>query len=737
MSTGTLVWSSPPVVTAVAVVLGLLTLGLAWRRGGGERRVLELALLVPAIGAAVVAAAGPLWVVEGKRLEQPRLVVLVDDSRSMGVLEGGAPRSDQVAAALDALGGDALVERFTFSSVLRAGSELDFEEPDTDLGAALQAVRERFTGERLAGVVVITDGIDRGALGRRLRDEDTVAAPGLPGPLTLYQVGAVEDVRDLSLAALQTGDFAFVRTPFTVQVEVEGAGFGGRKVPVTLTRDGALVSRKEVTLDEAGLGQVTFSVVPTRPGRFSYEASVPVFDGDAVPGNNAMAVVVRVVRDRLRILQVCGAPSFDQKFLRLFLKQDPAVDLVSFFILRTNEDLHGPQDYDHRELSLIEFPYERLFSDDLWTFDLVVFQNFDYRPYFHYRSDELLGNLADYVQRGNALVMIGGDRSFDLGDYDGTPLSAVLPVTLGVSGEPVDLGAFKPKLSTQGVHHPITRLVGDPGENEALWARLSPLDGLNLNTGLAPGSAALLTHPDQRTPAGSPLPVLAVREAGRGRTMALMGDSSWRWNMTEAAQGHGNQAYLRFWKNAIRWLVRDPAGEPVQVEAGRENALPGETLRLVARVRDVGFDPVADARVSLTVAGPQETQVTELVTDGNGEVVLEFLARDHGAHQVTAQATTASGAGLGTGTTVFAVTSRDPELEHVVPNQSLLAALALAADGEHHLPGAYGPPKVDPDAGRWVKERTEEPLWAVAWLPLIVGVLGSLSWWVRRRSGGR
>ena len=505
MSAGTLVWTAPDAVIVGAVVLGVLTLALAVRGRGGQRRGLELALLLPALVAAVVAAAGPVWVVEGKRLEQPRLVVLVDDSRSMGVLEGGRPRSDQVGAALDALGEDHLIERFTFSSVLRAGAEPGFKDPDTDLGAALQAVRERFTGEKLAGVVVITDGIDRGALGRRLEDEATVAAPGLPGPLTLYQVGAVEDVRDLSLAALSTGDFAFVRTPFTVTVDVEGPGFGGRTVPVTLTRDGALVARKDVALDEAGKGQVTFSVTPVKPGRFSYEASVPVFDGDAVPGNNTMAVVVRVVRDRLRILQVCGAPSFDQKFLRLFLKQDPSVDLVSFFILRTNEDLHGPQDYDHRELSLIEFPYERLFSDDLWTFDLVVFQNFDYRPYFHYRSDELLGNLAEYVKKGNALVMIGGDRSFDLGDYAGTPLADVLPVKLGVSGDPVDLGAFKPELSTQGIHHPITRLVGDPTENEALWARLSPLDGLNLNTGLASGSAALLNHPDQRTPAGASL----------------------------------------------------------------------------------------------------------------------------------------------------------------------------------------------------------------------------------------
>ena len=63
---------------------------------------------------------------------------------------------------------------------------------------------------------------------------------------------------------------------------------------------------------------------------------------------------------------------------------DPSVDLVSFFILRTNADLDT--DYQDNELSLIEFPTDKLFNEELWRFDLVVFQNFDYEPYFGYRA---------------------------------------------------------------------------------------------------------------------------------------------------------------------------------------------------------------------------------------------------------------------------------------------------------------------------------------------------------------
>ena len=33
-----------------------------------------------------------------------------------------------------------------------------------------------------------------------------------------------------------------------------------------------------------------------------------------------------------------------------------------------------------------------------------------------------------------ALIMLGGDRSFDLGEYNNAPIADILPVQLGVAG---------------------------------------------------------------------------------------------------------------------------------------------------------------------------------------------------------------------------------------------------------------------------------------------------------------
>ena len=127
-----------------------------------------------------------------------------------------------------------------------------------------------------------------------------------------------------------------------------------------------------------------------------------------------------------------------------------------------------------------------------------------------------------------------------------------------MQGKP-DLGAFRPVLTPEGERHPVTRLVADPAENRAWWSRMREMDGTNVVRGVKNRAAVLLAHPTLTDIAGAPLPVLAAWESEKGRAMALTVDASWRWSLSEAAEGRGNQAYLRFWKNSLRWLMQDAA----------------------------------------------------------------------------------------------------------------------------------------------------------------------------------
>ena len=176
--------------------------------------------------------------------------------------------------------------------------------------------------------------------------------------------------------------------------------------------------------------------------------------GEALSTNNKQVFTLKVIRDRVRVLHVCGRPSWDQRFLRSMLRLDPNVDLVSFFILRTETD---DQPWNAREeMSLIPFPDREIFDEQLKSFDLLIFQNFNSAP--SYQVEPYLPGLRDYVQSGGALAMVGGDLSFASGGYAQTALQRRAAGRAG--GHPAHgrraspRDSFKPKLTPAGPQPP-------------------------------------------------------------------------------------------------------------------------------------------------------------------------------------------------------------------------------------------------------------------------------------------
>ncbi|MCZ7678922.1 MAG: hypothetical protein M5U28_09280 [Sandaracinaceae bacterium] len=218
-------------------------------------------------------------------------------------------------------------------------------------------------------MVVVSDGADRSGL-----DPARFARAGV----RVHAVAVGEDdLRDDAIAEVQADPIGFLRRPARVRVVVRSLGGPGGPIPVTLRR-GEQVEREVVAEVPAnGEAEVEIPFTPTRLGREVYRVTIPRVPGDAVPENDERAFLVRVTRDKLRVLLVAGQPSWDERFLRTFLKRDPATDLISFFILRNTSDLTMA---DQDELALIPFPTDELFNEHLGSFDLVIFQNFEYGP---------------------------------------------------------------------------------------------------------------------------------------------------------------------------------------------------------------------------------------------------------------------------------------------------------------------------------------------------------------------
>lgn len=735
-------WGLPALVAATIVVLAAAAL-VVWSYRGARRPWLLVSTRV--LGALLVIGfiTEPALQMRVVRKIKNRLAVVIDRSRSMTLAtESGASRYQAVQALLER--DRAGLERLSNAHVL---DWFDLDGPVTastlkapptgessDLVKALETARNAGGGKPTAGVVLISDGADNAGLEGAPRGKlapQAVARLGRLGvPVNTISAGG-EGFKDIAIADVRADEFAFVHNTFDVEITLESVGFAGVTLPVTLKRDGEVVTTQSVALDKDGAAKVNIKSKPDKIGEFVYSVSLPVLSGEAIAENNERSFVVAVIRDKIRVLQVAGRPSWDERFLRQLLKENPNVDLISFFILRTPTDSTAAPE---SELSLIPFPVEKLFTTELKSFDVVIFQDFDYRPY---PMVQYLGNIRDAVRSaGLGFVMIGGDESFGGGGYASTEIADILPLRLDAAGM-ID-GTVKPQLTPAGRAHPITDLARGAGTNEGVWAQLAPLPSLNRTGGLADGATALVVDPRETTPTG-PMPVIAVTEAGVGRSLAIATDSLWRWRFGPAHDGGASErAYYRFWSNALRWLVRDPEHARVRVTPERRRVELGSPVEVGFTVLGRDYQPMPNAglRVTLSQTGTGAMRIDEAVTGDGGVARLRYAELAGGAYRVTAEAM-ALGQKVGEGQGVFVIEARSIELTRGSPRPDLLAAVAEQTGGRalDLEPGVWGGLRIaDPDVVEVDRRRNVE-VWDNAWALAIGVVLLAVDWAVRRRRG--
>ena len=656
--------------------------------------------------------------------------ILLDSSRSMTLSGEGGPRSEAVRALLDEWQEDDRVNPmvYLFGASTRGAIWNDLSqsyEPsddETEIRDALNYVLEKGADQDLGSLVVITDGADT-----TFRAETLGLGAGVPA-IHAVIIGGDDPLDDQAIVSLRADTTAYVGVPAIIRADVRAVGdLRQSELRVQLWRESRLEQESIAVLDETGRGTVGFEVTPKQTGRALYRLLIPAASNDEVPQNNDRAALLRVGRERLRALLVAGRPSWDVRFLRDFLKRDGSVDLVSFFILRAAADLTAAPT---NELALIPFPTDELFREHLGSFDVVVFQNFDYAPY---EMATYLPRIREYVQRGGSFLMIGGDRSFAEGRYGGTAIEEILPVKLGSPG--VLKGSYRAEVSKRLARHPIVALGPDSALTKKTWRSLPALHGANVVSAVKEDAQVLLSHPRARLQNGKRLPILVVGEAGRGRVAAMTTDASWRWRFAADDTTVGSDEYELFWDRMIRWLTRDPLLEPARISTDRERYGVGAQLVVSGRLRDTAYRPMKKARVALHYQPASDDKPVAVVTaDQEGQIQTTLEApNEPGAYEVVA-----SVEGEEVAREVFIVEESGDELADLEAIPEQLQAVAEQTGGRVFL----GIEDVPPLAALAATSRraaglvSKQPLSNPWFIFLTLFVLGA-TWVLRRRWGRR
>jgi uncharacterized membrane protein len=710
-------------MVALSVVLLLLELSRRERLGFAIAASGALATLL--LGAAVLR---PVRVTERGSLVGPRVVVLVDASRRLGLPASGTRTRRDVARSvvgdLRARFSDARLAVLSFGEGAPAVAQDDGtparQTNESDLASAVGSIAES-PGERPVAVVVVSDG----RLSRPTASGDDEALKSAVGGLgvPVHSVRLAETgPKDASIRAVRTAGAAVAHQPLSLTVEIgcsQGLDCGSIPVAVRELRQGVepAVLASGTAKVEDGSATLELRITLERAGARIVEVSIDAPPGDEVPENNRRILTFSVTRERVRLLHVAGRPTYDVRELRQWLKSDESVDLVSFFILRSKLSDPMAEDEDS-ELALIPFPVDELFTEHLPSFDAVVLQDIDAVAY---RLDRHLPAVARYVEGGGGLIMVGGPSAFAGGNYAGTAIERVLPVEISDRLPPSDKAEFVPRYTEVGRAAPVLS-----GLRDLLGEELPSMAGSNTLGEPRPGSMVLWEHPTRRA-GDQPMPVLAIGEAGDGRSIALGVDGTFRLAWSELGASVSGRAFGALWDGLLGWLMRDPRYEVAYAEL-TEPCIAGEdaTLRLTRVPGAKG-----DVSVSIERLGKAKNKPLEKTVKGPppGPVEVPLGKLEAGGYVARVTVGRAPPARLDfaceKGGEAWSDSRPDPErLERIA---SVTGGKSVTADDVKDLPL--------PSATRIAAERHVAqilPPWA--WTLLAALALGAH--WLTRRRGG-
>jgi len=741
------------IYTVIFLATALVVARWAWRAtrplDSRAKRTSIAALRISALALLFLILFDPAIVLEKRMPIKPRVAVLWDMSRSMGLSSrpGGKTRldtarkwwrdADSLRRRLDK---NYRTEIWTFADIgapagpeaFSAGPPGEPEGDRTDILKALDRVAQS-GGEPPAGVILVSDGADNAALAEAAERENGVeeALKNYPSPVFTVPLGETIKHKDLGIEKVDVPEYGFVRNAVEIRVSIESRGFGGVDLPVTILEGERVVAVKSVKLDSnESRVSVELAFTPDQVGDFLYKIDIPRYEGEAVYENNTYVFSLKVLRDKIRVLHVVGRPSWDVRFLREALIKDPTIELVSFYILRETTD--APMAASD-ELSLIPFPTDELFDTKIRTFDLIVFQNFSWIPYI--RPSYLL-NIRDFVMDfGGGFVMIGGPESFAGGRYARTAVEDILPVELVGEGSPFQGGEYRPRLTEAGSRHPITAMETSPGDTRRLWDSMPPVEGFNVVGKAKPGATVLLEHPFQGVGEGN-MPVMAVWSAGRGKVMSLATDTAYRWRLDRMVAGGAGEEFLQMWRAAVRWLVGDPEGKRVRVRTDRSTYSPGGNIGVRIKALDLNYAPAPDAQIEAYLeGGGSPVQLSGFTVEGE-EIAATLDNPGPGGWTIKVSANDGEGNFLGDDEAVFVVERLGREFSPPWPNYDLLDEIAKTTGGK------VWSSKKDPDPDRMESPRLWRVVgrrrlalwdnWAMGGLLLLVL---AAEWYARRRWG--
>jgi hypothetical protein len=642
------------------------------------------------------------------------IAVLIDNSESMTI----STVRNKASGVRQVLNGDglrrlpsgALLKPHLFATKMQPEQSvlpdsIRFDGETTDISDALAELKEQLLRENIRGVVLVSDG--NYTTGRN----PIYDAVALGIPVFTVGVGDTEERKDILIEKVVSNAIAYAETRVPVDVTVRASGFGEQNVEVTLSEGASPVDRSVVRIKEGSHEYpLRMFIEPKEEGTKKFTVSVSRLPGELTEKNNTRSFFVKVLRSKLKIVLLAGAPNPDLSAVRQAFLEDGHFQVTSFVQKSANE--------------LYEGAFSRPALDSADCLVLIGYPS-------QTSSGAILRQVAEVVDGLKKPIFFINSRTTDYSKLQ--QLEPYLPFGWSaVSQNEILVG---PAVPVAQRNHPLITLQGSA--TEETWQRLPPLFKTQTTFRAKPESEVLTAMTFQNMLLNEPL--MLTRNVAGQKSCAITGEGVWRWRLLVQDDTRTANFFPLLMGNVIRWLTSREDQKRVRITPVKEVFTTAEAVEMIGQVYDEQLRPEDDAEVVVELEHGKEKTRFPLNAAGNGRYEGSLDGLPEGEYTYSGKAA-AGGTAVGEDRGKFSIGQVNVEFLETRMNKQLLEQLAYQTGGKYYdLDAAAGLPQdiasvvnLEP---KEITSTSEIEVWNWKFLGGFIIALLAVEWFIRKRSG--
>lgn len=239
--------------------------------------------------------------------ENPVFVILEDRSTSMAEALDSTTYQAEIQPFITEVS-EALGDRYTvvhhhFDGAFHYDESTIFQgtQHSTNLSSAIKGWRTAHSGQKLAGVLLLSDGIYNAG------SDPTYAIQSTDPPIHSWVLGDTSQYRDASVAQLTANEEAFAGQPFPIRARVQSRGMELRQAKLQLLEGDRVLEETTVDMESDAVEEYMFTVTSDSLGLHRYQVVLNSGVEERNQWNNRSAVSIRVHDDQQTIAIRYGA----------------------------------------------------------------------------------------------------------------------------------------------------------------------------------------------------------------------------------------------------------------------------------------------------------------------------------------------------------------------------------------------------------------------------------------------